>query len=101
MKFTVNDIEVALQAVKNGKAAGADGILPEFIKMLGPKGKTWLAKLSTEIANTSVIPKLWREVKAIAKPGSQQMMHVIIDQYRYYQLSIRYSRDFRFEDYNL
>lgn len=42
--------------------------LTAFIKNIGPKGKTWLAKLSTEIANTSVIPKLWREVIAIAKP---------------------------------
>jgi hypothetical protein len=69
--FAKNDIDIALKAVKNGKAAEADGILPEFIKNLGPKGKTWLAKLSTDVANTCVIPKFWKEVKVIAilKPG--------------------------------
>lgn len=64
----INDFEAALKTVKNSKAARTDGILLEFIKKLGPKGKTWLAKLSTIIANTSIIPKLWREVIAIAKP---------------------------------
>jgi len=37
--FNIADIEVALSLLKNGKAAGADGVLPEFIKHLGPKGK--------------------------------------------------------------
>jgi len=31
-EFMINDIEVVLKTVKNGKAAEADGILPEFIK---------------------------------------------------------------------
>lgn len=42
----------ALKAVKNGKAAGADGILPEFLKNLVVKGRNWLAKLTTNIANS-------------------------------------------------
>jgi len=30
--FKVADIEMALRFLKNGKAAGVDGVLPEFIK---------------------------------------------------------------------
>lgn len=43
-----------------------DGILPEFLKNLGVKGRHWLAKLTTNIANSGVLPKLWREAKVIA-----------------------------------
>ncbi|VVC41949.1 Hypothetical protein CINCED_3A022179 [Cinara cedri] len=33
--FNVADIEIALSLLKNGKAAGVDGVLPEFIKHIG------------------------------------------------------------------
>lgn len=58
-----------VKAVKNGKAAGSDGIFPEFIKNLGPKGKIWLTILSTVIVSISELPKLWNEIKVILKLG--------------------------------
>jgi len=33
--FTAKDVDQALKNVKNGKAAGADGVLSEFLKNLG------------------------------------------------------------------
>jgi len=48
--FSKNDIEYTLKAVRNGKRAGADGIYLKLIKNIGPKGKTWLAKLSSDVA---------------------------------------------------
>lgn len=62
---------MALKAIKSDKAAGVDGVLPEFLKFLGPKGRNWLSRLATVVAKTSKIPKLWRAVKVIAllKPG--------------------------------
>lgn len=45
LDFNVADIEIALSLLKNGKATGVDGILPEFIKHIGPKGKKWLVNL--------------------------------------------------------
>jgi len=38
--FIEKDVQIALKNVKNGKAAGADGILPEFLKNLGPKSRS-------------------------------------------------------------
>lgn len=38
-EFTGKDVNQALKNFKNGKAAGADGVLPEFFKNLGPKIK--------------------------------------------------------------
>lgn len=64
--FTPDEVQTALKLVKNGKAAGADGILPEFLKNVGPKCINWIAKLATEIGNYGKIPKLWLESKVIA-----------------------------------
>jgi len=64
--FTSKDIDQALKNVKNGKAAGAYGVLPEFLKNLGPKGKSWFAKLASKIVKTSILPKIWHEAKVIA-----------------------------------
>uniref|UniRef100_H3APN3 Endonuclease/exonuclease/phosphatase domain-containing protein n=1 Tax=Latimeria chalumnae TaxID=7897 RepID=H3APN3_LATCH len=35
--FTLNELNTALLATKSGKAAGPDGVYPEFLKALGPK----------------------------------------------------------------
>uniref|UniRef100_H3BFN7 Endonuclease/exonuclease/phosphatase domain-containing protein n=1 Tax=Latimeria chalumnae TaxID=7897 RepID=H3BFN7_LATCH len=37
--FTLNELNAALSATKSGKAAGPDGVYPEFLKPLGPKAK--------------------------------------------------------------
>ncbi|VVC28676.1 Reverse transcriptase domain [Cinara cedri] len=63
--FTKSKVDIALKAVKNGKAAGVDGILPEFQNNLGVKGRNWLAKLKTNIANFEVLSKLWNEAKSV------------------------------------
>ncbi|KAL4088598.1 hypothetical protein QTP88_023687 [Uroleucon formosanum] len=62
----LDEIDLALKNIKNRKAAGEDGILPEFIKNLGPKGRTWLTKLSTSVLNTCKIPNEWHKSKVIA-----------------------------------
>jgi len=60
-----------LGSTKNGKAAGIDNILPEFIKRLGTAGRQWLARFMSRIASEGMIPKCWRKAKVIAvlKPG--------------------------------
>jgi hypothetical protein len=69
--FRMKDVENAMKLVKSGKAAGVDGILPEFLKYLGLKSKAWLASFFSSVKNNNVLPKLWRESKVIAilKPG--------------------------------
>lgn len=37
--FGVEKVEVALKLLKNSKTAGVDGVLPEFLKPMGIKGK--------------------------------------------------------------
>ena len=69
--FGVEEVEAALRLLKNGKAAGEDGILPEFLKHMGIKGKFWLARLFSTVKNNNTLPKQWREAKVVAilKPG--------------------------------
>jgi len=73
--YTTDEINAVLLKIKNRKAAGTDGILPELLKNLGIKGKTWLANLCSSIVNKCKIPKEWHEAKIIAilkpnKPGN-------------------------------
>lgn len=70
-EFTDLETEMELKAIKNGKAASVDGVLPKFLKFLGPKGINWLTRLAKTAAKTNNIPKLWRAAKvtAILKPG--------------------------------
>lgn len=56
---------MALKTFKSGKAAGADEILPTFLKFLGPKGRNWLSRLVTAVAKTCNIPKLCRATNLI------------------------------------
>lgn len=40
--LTTDEINAVLLKIKNGKVAGKDDILPEFLKILGIRGKMWL-----------------------------------------------------------
>lgn len=57
---------MALKVIKNGKTAKADGVLPEFHKLLGSKGENWLFRLTAAVAKTCDILKLWQVAKVIA-----------------------------------
>jgi len=47
--------------------------LLEFLKNLGPRIISWIAKLANKIVNTNTLPKIWRETKVIAilKPNKE------------------------------
>lgn len=55
--------------MKKGKTAGPDGIPPEFLHHLGPKGLQWLATLYSTILRTVRIPEIWHEAMVIAIPN--------------------------------
>jgi len=69
--FTESELETVLNSVKSGTAAGYDNILPEFLKHLGPKAKTWLMTFFTRTVQEKRMPRAWRQAKVIAipKPG--------------------------------
>ena len=73
LNLTVNGNEVqgALKSMKNGKAAGMDGIFPDMITHLGPMATLWIAELMTNIKNSGEFPQEWKHAKIIAilKPG--------------------------------
>lgn len=57
--FGVEEMKAALKLLKNGKVAGEDGMLPEFRKYMGIKGKLWLARFSSSLKNNNKFPKQW------------------------------------------
>uniref|UniRef100_H3B757 Reverse transcriptase domain-containing protein n=1 Tax=Latimeria chalumnae TaxID=7897 RepID=H3B757_LATCH len=69
--FSRVEIDTALSDTKAGKAAGVNGILLDFLKNLGPRGRDWLAALFAKIFSSFKLPKIWRKSKIIAilKPG--------------------------------
>jgi hypothetical protein len=70
-EFSIEELETALLSVKTGKAAGLDGVYPEFIKNFGRKTKEWLVRLFNDILTTGKLKKLFKQAKTIAilKPG--------------------------------
>ena len=64
-------MDAVLHNMKEGSAAGYDNILPEFLKHLGPKAKSWLASFCTRVIREKRMPRIWRQAKVIAipKPG--------------------------------
>lgn len=65
------ELDKAIGSIKQGKAAGTDGIYPEFIKHFGTKTKQWIAKLFTTIIESGHLPRAFKKSKVIAilKPG--------------------------------
>jgi len=69
--FTVAEIENAIKFVKPGKAAGFDGVYPEFLLNSGPNVRKWLSKFYSDIVKTGNLPSSLKQTKivAILKPG--------------------------------
>jgi hypothetical protein len=61
--FTIEKVELAFLSVKPGKAAGFDGVHPEFIRNSGRKTKEWLV---TFFMMTVKLPKIFKRSKVIA-----------------------------------
>ena len=59
--ITPTEMKSAINSVKNGKAAGIDGIFPDMITHLGPKAIQWLASTMTHIIDTADYPQHWRQ----------------------------------------
>lgn len=70
----VEELNIVLNSLKNGKACGTDGLFPEFFKYLNRKARLWLAKfLSCCYRNGHIVPE-WNksEITAILKPGKSK-----------------------------
>ena len=68
---TSAEIVSATKQIKNGKAAGVDGVYPDMLTHLGTNAHRWLASVMTDIISTARIPTTWIHAKVIAilKPG--------------------------------
>lgn len=69
--FTEPEIQIAIQTIKTGKAAGFDEVYPEFLKNCEPKTRQWLAAFFTNILRSGRFPKQFKKTKilAILNPG--------------------------------
>lgn len=69
--FTPEELDTAINSIKLGKAAGLDGLYPEFLKKLGKRPKLWVLKFLNQILKLSKLPPLLMKsnIIAILKPG--------------------------------
>lgn len=69
--FTMEQLLMAVKLLRKGKAAGFDGIYPEFIQHLGVSSLNWLLKFYNDILSSCVVPNEFKKAKVIAvlKPG--------------------------------
>lgn len=66
--FSIEELYEGVASTKAGKAAGLDGIYPEFIKNLGKRAMIWLLKCLNKIFNTSNLPSLLKRANIMAIP---------------------------------
>ena len=71
--FSLEELNLAINELKWGKAPGLDKMFAEFIKHFGLNVKHWLLTIVNEILNTGTLPKFFKKSKVIAalKPGKK------------------------------
>ena len=69
--FCLEELDNAISDLKCGKAAGFDGIFPEFIRNMKVVAKTWILKFFNDLLRKRRIPKEFKRAKVLAviKPG--------------------------------
>ena len=66
LPISLTETEDAIHHMKNGKAAGIDGIYPDMITHLGPKAIEWLSTAMDDILEKGKYPQTWKHAKVIA-----------------------------------
>ena len=64
--FSVEEGKIGLSSMKNGTAAGVDGIYAEFLTFSGPRVNKWLALFYTDIITSGKLPKSFKKAKILA-----------------------------------
>lgn len=64
--FSKNDVNEALNDMKNGKAAGFDAVYPEFLTYTGPRARLWLSRFHSNILATNGLQNAFKIAKIIA-----------------------------------
>lgn len=74
--FSVDDVNVALMYMKNGKASGFDAVYPEFLTFSGKRTRLWLARFFSNILQWNMLPAPFKRAKIISllKPGKPANM---------------------------
>ena len=69
--FTAAELKQALGKMRNGKAAGDDGVYNEHLRHLGTKGKEVFLTIVNQSWKQSFVPRNWRKatIIPIKKPG--------------------------------
>lgn len=69
--FNIEEIYTAISSIKHSKAAGLDGLYPEFLHFIGKRIRLWILKLLNQIFKTSRLPPLMKKtiIIAILKPN--------------------------------
>src|SRR6195952_2869994 len=69
--FNLEELKAATYLTKTRKAAGFDGIYPEFFKHFGVFALNWLVLFYNDILLTGLLPREFKQAKVIAilKPG--------------------------------
>lgn len=72
--FSVEDVNVDLISVKNGKASSFDAIYPEFQTYSGPRTSLWLARFFSNVLTSNKLPSAFKKTKIITllKPGKPE-----------------------------
>ena len=59
------EVERAVKRLRNGKAAGEDGIVPELLKNGGTSLVDWLWELLLEVEKTGQVPEEWKRTMLV------------------------------------
>lgn len=72
--FSPNEVNEALDNMKNGKASGFDSIYPEFLKNTGPRTRLWLSRFYSNVLRTNILPAAFKIAKIISilKPDKDE-----------------------------
>lgn len=67
----VEDVNLTIMCMKNGKASGFDAINPEFLTYCVTRTRLWLARFFSNVLLTNTLPSQFKRTKIIAllKPG--------------------------------
>lgn len=86
--FTLEELDTTINSIKLGKAAGLDGLYPEFLKHLGKRARLWVLKFLNKILKLSKLPPqsliiaILKPVKSADDPKAYRPIALLSNMYK-------------------